>query len=390
MKLKLVLGVIAVVITAGVAGALLHSSPKNTALADNVPFQPEAQMLYSATQPTDSLQRPERAQASSSRNTALPYAFNTKLCSDQTANGTIHFNCYETYYDQLVDKYGVDVAFSDLKKRYESDPYVVSNCHPLTHVIGRESVSLYPDVSQAYEHGDSFCWSGYFHGVLEAIVKNIGATNLPAKMDTICANIPGKATYSFDYYNCVHGLGHGVMELGDDDVFTSLTQCDNLTGSWERQSCYSGVFMENIILFDRDGSAPDLKPAEPLYPCTAVGDRYKYECYLGQTSFVLQQNRGDFKSTFDVCATIERTYRSVCNQSIGRDAANYANHDGARTKTTCSLAASPEDTTDCVIGAVKEIISYYHSTTQAETFCNLLTDDKATCLATSEQYFKSF
>lgn len=181
------------------------------------------------------------------------------------------------------------------------------------------------------------------------------------------------------------------MELDGDDVFGSLKTCDNLTGSWEKQSCYSGVFMENIIVFGRDGSAPDLKPADPIYPCTSVADAYKFQCYLGQTSFVLQQNGGNFKKTFDVCASVEGSFRDVCGQSIGRDGANYAGHDAQRTKTTCDLATAEQDTLNCVIGAVKEFISYYHSIDQANAYCNILSEsEKQTCLTTGKQYFTLF
>ena len=355
-----------------------------------MPFQPEAQMVQSATDPSAALKRPERAAAEASRNTKLPYAYVAQEC-DGASESAVHFKCLQTYYQKIVDNFGVDVAFSDLKKRYNTDQFVVVECHPITHVIGREAVTLYPTVSQAYQHGDSFCWSGYYHGVLEGVVKNIGQENLPKKMDTICADIPGKATYNFDYYNCVHGLGHGIMELDGDDVFGSLKQCDNLTGDWEKQSCYSGTFMENVIVFGRDGSAPDLKPQDPIYPCTAVDSKYKFQCYLGQTSFVLSQNGGDFKSTFNVCAGVEPAFRDVCGQSIGRDAANYANHDAGKTKTTCDLATFPQDKTNCVIGAVKEFISYYHAITQANAYCNILEDpDKTACLSTGAVYFKNF
>lgn len=354
------------------------------------PFQPSAQMLLSATKPAESLEHPESMQSAASRNTPLPYTFDQTMCSSKTKNSE-HFGCLETYYQGLVENRGVDVAFSDLKKRYSVDTYVASNCHPFTHVIGRAAVDLYPTVSKAYEHGDSFCWSGYYHGVLEGIIKNIGVQNLQAEMDTICADIPGKSTYNFDYYNCVHGLGHGVMELSGDDVFASLDQCDYLAGGWEQQSCDSGVFMENIIVYERDGSSPGLKPSEPLYPCTAVSEKHKYQCYLGQTSYVLNQNGGNFKATFDMCAKVEGSYRSVCNQSIGRDAANYAGRNGEKTKTTCMLATSSRDSNDCIIGAVKEFISYYHGTAEANAFCDLLdVTYKVTCVATGTEYFKIF
>jgi hypothetical protein len=390
--IKLGFGVLVLVVLTGVGYALAHSfaRPSQPVFQPeaNMAFQPEAQMLESATNPADSLKRPERAAASSTRAT-LPYAFKSSVCPQGEV--TPHFDCLESYYQKLVDTYGVDVAFSDLKERYESDAFVVTECHPITHVIGREAVKFYPTVSKAYQHGDSFCWSGYYHGVLEGIVKNIGQKNLASKLDTICADIPGKEHYTFDYYNCVHGLGHGIMELGGDDVFQSLKTCDNLTGEWEKQSCYSGVFMENIIVETRDGSSPGLKADQPLYPCTAADAKYKFQCYLGQTSYVLQRNGGNFTATFGACADVEGGFRAVCDQSIGRDAANYANHDGPQTKATCSLASVAVDQTNCIVGAVKEFISYYHAITQANSYCNLYTgQDQTTCLETGKQYYTLF
>jgi len=181
------------------------------------------------------------------------------------------------------------------------------------------------------------------------------------------------------------------MELGADDVFSSLTTCDHLSGPWEKQSCYSGVFMENIIVYERDGSAPNLKPSDPIYPCNTVGAQYKYQCFLGQTSFVLHQNGGNFQKTFDVCSSVEESYRDVCGQSIGRDAANYAGHDAQRTKVTCNLASEERDSLNCVMGAVKEFISYYHAMEQANTYCNILSESqKQTCLSTGKEYFTLF
>src|SRR5258708_19491470 len=117
------------------------------------------------------------------------------------------FTCYEDHYKFLVKNKGVVGAFGDLKGRYDSKGYIKSQCHPITHVIGNAAVEIYSDVGKAYAKGDSFCWSGYYHGVMEGIIGKISRSALASKMDGICDSIPGKAAYSFDYYNCVHGLG---------------------------------------------------------------------------------------------------------------------------------------------------------------------------------------
>lgn len=356
-------------------------------------FQPEAQMLSQAlnvpSQPKDKTNQqaaadhPITAQAGTA-----PYEYKSSLCQT-TADK--HFTCLETYYQDLVKNYGVDIAFNDIKQRSNQDSYVLAQCHPIVHVIGQEASKSYKTVSEAYLHGDSYCWSGYYHGILEGFIGRIGRANLPSQLNMVCADIPGKETYNFNYYNCVHGIGHGLMETSQDEVFDSLHLCDNLTGSWEQLSCYSGVFMENIIADGKNHTTKYLKPDQPLYPCNVVEQKYKDQCYLGQTSYALQVTGFDFKKVFDLCSQVEMPLRNTCNQSMGRDAANQAHHDAVVTKNTCSLASDPNDRANCIIGAVKEIISYYHAIEQATDFCNILEDtDKTTCQQTADSYYRNF
>ncbi len=300
------------------------------------------------------------------------------------------FSCYENYYDNLVATKGVEAAFADLKQRYIGNSYVQSQCHPLTHVIGHGAVELYPKVSEAYTHGDSFCWSGFYHGVMEGIIAKIGKKAVVSQLDNICSDIPGKDRYSFDYYNCVHGLGHGLMALTSDELFDSLTTCDNLTGAWEKSSCYGGVFMENVIVDNKNHFTKYLKPAEPLYPCNAVGASYKTSCYLMQTSYMLKVTGSDFKKVFDLCATADLGFEATCYQSLGRDASGQSVSNAEKTKATCDLGANYEQKSNCIVGAVKDFISYYHSDTQALHLCNILSSDLTQiCTDTAHSYYTS-
>ncbi len=279
------------------------------------------------------------------------------------------FTCYQKYYASLVKQRGVKAAFTDLRARYGNDGYIVSWCHPITHVIGNAAVAKYPTVSQAYTQGDSFCWSGYYHGVLEEFVAKIGQDKIASQLNTICADIPGKETYSFDYYNCVHGIGHGLMAMTDDELFDSLRICDNLTGGWEKTSCYGGVFMENVIVDNKNHFTKYLKPAEPLYPCTAVDEPYKNACYLMQTSYMLKVANQDFAKVFSLCEQADASYRGTCWQSLGRDASGHTVSNVELTKKYCLLGQTSEARSNCVIGAVKDFVSYFHSDVQAKQFC---------------------
>lgn len=309
-----------------------------------------------------------------------------------TGSNSSNFDCYEKHYVTLVKEKGIKAAFDDLKARYKGNGYVVSQCHPITHVIGREAALKFATPGEAYTQGDGLCWSGYYHGVLETFLEKVGRENLPREIDHICDGIEGKERYSFDYYNCVHGLGHGVMTITNTELFQSLEYCDLLTGDWEQKSCGSGVFMENVIVDNLNHFTKYLKPEEPLYPCTAVAWKYKETCYLMQTSYVLKVNGGNFPDTFAWCRKAESAYRATCFQSLGRDVSGRTSSNAVESKRLCLLGEDYFKRSNCVIGAVKDFISYFHSDKEAKVFCASLEDPElvSLCDSTTASYYAQF
>lgn len=299
------------------------------------------------------------------------------------------FDCYEDYFSLLTKQEGSQTAFALLRSLYDTSPYIKSQCHPLSHVIGRASAEKYASVGDAFAAGDSFCWSGYHHGVMESVIAKIGKSKLPTEMDGICASLRDARRYSFDHYNCVHGLGHGVMAITQTELFESLTLCDNLQDMWERQSCWSGVFMENVIVDGTNHFTKYLKPTEPLYPCNAVGEEYKQTCYLMQTSYMLKVLNGDFKKVFALCANADEGHVETCYQSLGRDASGRSVSDIQQTKATCDLGSNFSQRSNCIIGAVKDFISYHHGDVEAKQLCASLSSDlQSVCISTAESYVK--
>lgn len=313
-----------------------------------------------------------------------------KDCSGSLAND---YACYQERYQALVQGPGVDAAFAELKDEYDKDQFVKSQCHQLTHVIGRAAADIYGDIPSTYDQGDNFCWSGYYHGAMETVVANIGVDNIQEEADSICAELGDHQKYSFYHYNCVHGLGHGFMVIRQNELFDSLDTCDALTDEWERQSCYSGAFMENVIAKNNpDHPSKYLKADQPMYPCTDVETRYKTECYKMQSSHALETLNYNFAKVFDLCAAVEDDYRSTCYQSLGRDASGNSSSDVARTRATCMLGEDYEARSNCVVGAVKDFISYYHGDEQAKALCESFGSARLrdVCLQTGEEYYRVF
>lgn len=306
--------------------------------------------------------------------------------------GTVElYRCYNPFYTGLTRERGIQVAIADLKARYAaSDPFVVSQCHQLTHVIGRVAADLYPNAGAAFPHGDPFCWSGYYHGVTEGLLTQMG-DGVTANLNTVCDDIEGKAAYSFDYYNCVHGLGHGLMYIRSNELFRSLELCDILSGQWERSSCYGGVFMENIIADEVNHFAKYLKDEDSLYPCNAVGDSYKSACWLMHTSHMLKAVGGDFVRVFQLCSAVVEPYTNTCYQSLGRDASGRSVSNVEQTTQWCLLGLDERQRSNCIIGAVKDFISYHHSDVQARALCAALPENfQSVCYQTAEAYYRYF
>lgn len=303
------------------------------------------------------------------------------------------FKCWSDRLTALVKGDSTQAAFAEVKQAYQTNQMVQSQCHQLAHVIGRAAAERYGNVIDAYNQGDNFCWSGYYHGVMETVVQKIGYDDIDAKLGTICESARTQQPYSFYHYNCVHGLGHGLMAVKSNNLITSLKSCDGLRDSWEKESCYGGVFMENVMSsVNPDHHTDFIKADDPLYPCTAVDTQYKHQCYLMQTSHALDVVAGSFEKVFTLCSSIEAEYQNVCYQSLGRDASGRSISDVTRTRETCLLGPTQTAKENCFTGAVKDFISYFHSDTQGKELCDSIPDEylKNSCNIQAVSYYKTF
>ncbi len=280
------------------------------------------------------------------------------------------FRCNAEYYARLTYRTDPATAFIDIRKAYEEDNNVKAQCHQLTHIIGRTAFEKYGGLSGAFERGDSFCWSGFHHGAVEQAVGDMGIAQIKAEANDLCRELAEKNRYSFDHFNCVHGLGHGFMSIDAYELPNALKSCEILTDTWERDSCAGGVFMENVMVASREnGVSKYLKKDDLLYPCNGIEETFMQQCYLMQSSYMLQQNGYNFRDTFALCQKADSAYINTCFQSIGRDASGSSVSDVTLTKEKCDTAPDREALKYCMMGAVRDFVSYFHSDTQARELC---------------------
>ena len=273
----------------------------------------------------------------------IAHARGESACADDV-------DCWRGFYRATIDLHGAAVALADLKARTLSREPAHEYCHELLHEIGARAYEESGSVAVAYQGGDPFCRAGYYHGVLEGAFAIDGA-DLMNHLDQLCRGVPGKERYSYQYFSCVHGIGHGLMAFLDGDLFRSLDGCARLQGEWESISCAGGVFMENAA---RDPG--EFRDDDPLYPCTAVEDRFVDACYQMQSSHILATNGGDFAAVFDTCRAIPQPRRTICFESIGRDASGYSRGDDAKAAELCFFGADTNERDHCMIGAAVDFI----------------------------------
>ncbi len=289
-------------------------------------------------------------------------------------------SCLEQAFGNLAFDKGAEVAMARFAADIAADPTVESGCHRIAHAIGSASLARNKgDVGRAFTQGDSTCWSGYYHGILERALKT--ATSdvlLEAAIKDLCQEILANDA-SFIAYQCVHGLGHGLMIHTGLDLRTSLEFCEKLATSWEQTSCDGGVFMENYNT-SYGVKSSYLKDDDPIYPCNAIAERHKLYCYLQVTDRILELNGFDFGQAATTCETAEANWRATCFQSLGRSASGNARLDRDQLDRYCGTVTEMRWRVECVYGAVRDITSQDAAPGRALAYCDgVETDAKPRC-----------
>jgi hypothetical protein len=277
--------------------------------------------------------------------------------------------CYEQAFGNLAFAAGPKDALALFERTMQADSAVEAGCHRIAHTIGSAALArFHGDVAQAFVRGSSTCWSGYYHGILERAFVDVSSdAELVAAARSVCDDADIRRT-TFLAYQCVHGLGHGLMIHSGYNLPYSLRVCDRLASEWDQTSCTGGVFMENIASTYAVRSKW-LRDDDPVYPCDAVKERHKLYCYLMVTSRVNQENGYDWRRTAAVCRAVEREWVRTCFESFGRDASGFTRQSPRQAARLCALAGS--FAASCFYGAARDMTSNYASGDRASVLCAL-------------------
>lgn len=277
-------------------------------------------------------------------------------------------------YDQLellIRAFGAQAVMERLL--VETDGGSVIDCHTEAHEVGRMAYQVYG--AEVFETGDESCHSGFYHGAMESFIAEKGTADMAGSIEELCSIFDT----TFGLFECLHGVGHGVMAYEDYNLPHALDVCDELSTSFARTSCYGGAFMENVVVAQGGVSVPGhsttwISDTDMHYPCNEMLDNETRaeQCYMMQTSWMLYQNDYDFSVVADECEQAPASMQDACFVSLGRDAAGHTLRDPQSINEICAYTeTNQENYNSCVRGAVNVIIDFWGAkhTDQAQQYC---------------------
>jgi len=274
--------------------------------------------------------------------------------------------CFRQAFGNVAFKEGPQKALALLATDDRTISAVHADCHQISHWVGHAGLLYYhKDAGTALSHGAMTCNSGYYHGVLQLALAGLPRDRVVKKSQHLC-DAPAVNTDDFLLYQCVHGLGHGLMIYSGDDLPWSLKTCHKLLTDFDRISCTGGVFMQNLDT--TMGVSKYLSTKNPLYPCNIVAERDKVYCYLMVTSRILTLDGYSWPKTAAWCRKAESGWVATCFQSMGRDASGATRYVAKSTVNICSYAGKNED--ECLYGASRDYANNYAGGKEAAVLCN--------------------
>ena len=303
--------------------------------------------------------------AAASRQSGKIQAFEPNSTTVASCAKKSGFGCYRQAFGNLVFREGPTKALATVQTDSTTIPGVRADCHQIVHAVGHAALAYYHDnAGEALAHGAMTCNSGYYHGVIELSIAGLPRSKIVPIVRKLCANT-SIANNTFLLYQCVHGLGHGLMIYSGDDLPYSLKVCDRLTTSFDQVACTGGVFMQNLATGMI--SSRYVKPHDPIYPCTIVSQKHKYYCYLQVTERILQVVGYNWTKVADWCRRSERGWVATCFQSMGRDASGFTVYRPEKTLSICARAGDMAG--ECIYGAARDYGNNYAGGKEAAALC---------------------
>ena len=243
-------------------------------------------------------------------NLALPYP------KHDCANAENIEQCNETYYKEYAEKFGTIEALHALELDRSRDPTLKRDCHNVMHQIGHVAAVEYKTMGRAFQAGNNLCGNGYYHGVVEILFEHEDFQALtPQRMESFCAQDLSATSSNFLRLNCIHGIGHALMDMSHGDIVASLFRCGEFSTDPDRSQCATGVIMEEGFTVPKSSSTGSIM-GDPTIICSqALGNQE--DCWLSEAAMMIAKNDPAKNEALRFCAMLNTPlYRKDCEERI--------------------------------------------------------------------------
>ncbi|HEU5217400.1 MAG TPA: hypothetical protein VFU23_02005 [Gemmatimonadales bacterium] len=344
----------------------------------------------------------------------LPVAFASAVQADDSAavarmaetrcrllKGDQRRLCFEEVLLDLVHQDRIRLALGALNLLGQRDAIIRRFGHDYSHVIGINAWTPGKNIGDVYMQCSELFQSGCYHGVIQAFFAYQGTDS--ASVAALCRDTPGIRDSGWLRFQCVHGIGHGLVQTYTMNLPRALDGCDKLGNGWDSESCYGGAFMEFIVGgrgqshhvhlpkksdsagvgggdehagMDMSGGAwPPFKvrdTSDLLYPCSALAERYQHACYQMQAGLVVERTGLDFVKVAAVCDTAPENMRATCYQGIGTYVSGVTSRDAEEGIRLCTLGSNKYRPW-CFVGLVKNFVDVTANPDDGLALCRKLT-----------------
>jgi hypothetical protein len=281
---------------------------------------------------------------------------------------------------RALQERGLGVAMDSLVREAARDSVVLRGGHQLAHALGRRSLTLnHGDPAVIAECRPEF-GAGCFHGVVEAYLNASGGIDM-AVLERMCTGAGGKKGPGA-VYECMHGLGHGVVGVLGLDYARALGYCDSLSRPRFDTSCQEGVFMEAIDeaiahgaqahahhgQMGAGGPRMHVMAGDPYSPCAGMSDAHADSCWIFQGFLILRQTRFDPAAALRLCDAAPAGRAPRCYQSIGHQLTGLLQRDDAWTLGQCAKGR-PGLADQCAAGATLALNAIDWTGARSARFC---------------------
>ena len=260
-------------------------------------------------------------------------------------------------------------------------------CHEIAHHLGMWLNAYLGDAQKALELAKQQCGGSIFHGVVQNYLQIQKFNNVPINdidIQEICLKFKDETSF-INRWQCLHGLGHGLVDIYDYDIQSAVNRCEEFEPGLEQISCSKGVFMQNVVHWsDTRGEKGDFDENDLLYPCNVSPIKYAPPCYHYQISYMAHKASGSkvqIPDAFDLCDEISpEEMIKYCYYGMGRQMHDRIYLDWDRALFLCQQGDRKDLHSYCIEGMLMTLVNGNTNPSLGVSFCKSLPIEyKQTC-----------